>query len=231
MTYPFKGEYAVTQGFMQKNAALLGGFHKGIDWALPEGTPVNAIDSGTVQATGVSNNEGRYIIIAHSWGNSQYYHLSKSNVKAGDKVFEGVNIGISGSTGVVTGPHLHLQTYREGILTNPLAIIVTEPVSAARGYVMPAGGNLSYAAKSLGVTLDALIEANPQYKENPNLIYPGAVLNVPDKNNLQKYTVVAGDNLSNIAARNGMTLEQLLQKNEQFRAKPGLIHPGNVVNL
>lgn len=231
MTFPFKGTYAITQGFMQSNAALLGGFHKGIDWALPEGTPVCAIDSGTVQATGVSNNEGRYIIVAHSWGNSQYYHLSKSDVKPGDKVFEGVNIGLSGSSGVVTGPHLHLQVYKNGILTNPLSLMAPEPVANSRGYVMPPGGNLSYAAKSLGVSLDDLIAANPKFKENPNLVYPGEVLNVPDKTNLRKYTVVSGDNLSTIAARNGMTLEQLLQKNEQFRAKPGLIHPGDEVTL
>lgn len=231
MTLPFNGEHKVTQGFMQNNAALLGGKHKGIDWDLPEGTPVRAIDSGKVRATGVSNNEGRYIIISHSWGESQYYHLSKSDVKPGQDVFEGVNIGLSGSTGVVTGPHLHLQTYRDGILTNPMSIIVTEPVSAPRGYVMPAGGNLSYAAKSLGVTLDDLIEANPQYKQNPDLVYTGAILNVPDKNRLKKYTIVSGDNLSTVAANNGMTLEQLLQKNEQFRAKPNLIHPGDIVNL
>lgn len=231
MIKPFSGDYTITQGFLQPNAALFGGKHKGIDWALPEGTPVLAIDSGTVRATGVSNNEGRYIVISHSWGESQYYHLSSVENKAGDKVFEGVKIGNSGATGVVTGPHLHLQVYKNGILTNPLDIINDDPVVAPQGYIMPPGGNLSYAAKTLGVSLESLINANPQYKNNPDMVHVGAVLNVPSGFTEKVYVVQSGDNLYNIAAAHGMSLEQLLQKNPHFRPNPRLIRPGDKVTL
>lgn len=216
---------------MQANAVLLGGYHKGIDWALPEGTSVLAIDSGIVRAVGVSTNEGRYIIIKHSWGESQYYHLSRVELAVGDSAFEGVSIGYSGSTGVVTGPHLHLQTYKDGILTNPLSIVADSPVITPHGYVMPPGGSLSYAAKVLDVSLDALLDANPSYKINPDLVYTGAVLNVPSSGTKKIYVVSEGDNLSTIAAENGMSLEQLLQRNEQFRKNPRLIHPGDEVSL
>lgn len=231
MIKPFSNNYEITQGFMQPNAALLGGFHKGIDYALPQGTPVLAIDSGKVRAVGVSNNEGRYIIIAHQWGESQYYHLERIDVEVGASVYEGVGIALSGSTGIVTGPHLHLQTYKNGILTNPQSIIDSENVISTQGYIMPPGGSLSYAAKSLNITLEALLNANPSYKENPDLVYTGAVLVVPSSKAESAYVVKSGDTLSEIAAWNGMSLEQLLQRNEQFRKNPDIIQPGDEVKF
>lgn len=231
MTYPFHGTFNITQGFMQPNAALLGGYHKGVDWDLPHGTNVCAIDSGVVIATGVTNKEGRYIAVRHEWGESQYYHLSKVLVKTGDKVFEGVDIALSGDSGVVTGPHLHLQTWKAGTLVNPISLIGGAPVAVHAGYVVPSGGSLSQAAKDMGVSLDELLNANPQYKQNPNFVHAGATLIRPSAKQQNTYVVKAGDSLWKIGLDNGQSVAQLLDKNPQYKSNPRLIRPGDKINL
>jgi len=184
-----------------------------------------------VRAVGLSNNEGRYLAVKTEWGEYQYYHLNKVLVKQGDRVFEGTNIAESGDTGVVTGPNLHVQTWKDGILTNPLSLISEAPVNTERGYVMPPGGNLSYAAKQLGISLDELLNANPEYRENPDFVLTGAVLNVPSKNAPNTYVVKDGDTLWAIGQEHGQSVAQLLEKNPEFKSNPGLIHPGDEIKL
>jgi hypothetical protein len=80
--------------------------HDGIDFALPEGTPVIAADDGVIISAGPGL-YGTTIVISHSWGKSYYGHLSDVIVKPDDRVTQGTVIGRSGSTGIATGPHLH----------------------------------------------------------------------------------------------------------------------------
>ena len=119
---PFKDDYAVTrtfgeklQGELAQNLKEVEGAsgHNGIDFAMPEGTEILAVDEGEV----VSAGEGDYgitVVLQHSWGESVYGHLSKviSDKWAVDSgkqtVTKGQVIGLSGSTGLATGPHLHL---------------------------------------------------------------------------------------------------------------------------
>jgi murein DD-endopeptidase MepM/ murein hydrolase activator NlpD len=90
------------------------GYHTGVDYAAPTGTPVVACKFGKVLEAkdGVSfgPSYGLSVIIDHGQGvKAVYAHLSKINVKAGDKVGAGDKIGEIGSTGNSTGPHLHLE--------------------------------------------------------------------------------------------------------------------------
>lgn len=90
------------------------GYHTGVDYAAPTGTPVVACKFGKVLEAkdGVSfgPSYGLAVIIDHGQGvKAVYAHLSKINVKAGDKVAAGDKIGEIGSTGNSTGPHLHLE--------------------------------------------------------------------------------------------------------------------------
>jgi murein DD-endopeptidase MepM/ murein hydrolase activator NlpD len=101
--------------------------HKGIDVALPVGTPLKAVMDGTVSAAGSGSGErsyGLYVVIQHSGGKSTLYaHMSKINCKVGDKVVKGQIIGLSGNTGFSTGPHLHFELRVNGSHTNPAAYV------------------------------------------------------------------------------------------------------------
>ena len=95
--------------------------HSGIDIAVPVGTPLYAGDGGTVIISGDRGNSyGIYVAIDHGNGFVTYYgHMSKTAVKAGDKVNKGDLIGWSGETGRVTGPHVHYEFRYNGTRVNP----------------------------------------------------------------------------------------------------------------
>ncbi|HEY8814431.1 MAG TPA: peptidoglycan DD-metalloendopeptidase family protein [Candidatus Dormibacteraeota bacterium] len=107
----------ISQGFGPSKLVLeppYGGyphFHTGIDLVEPFGSPVYAADDGLVALVGVSSQGyGRYVVIAHAGGlDTLYGHLSASLVKVGQLVVQGQTIGLEGSTGNSTGPHLHFE--------------------------------------------------------------------------------------------------------------------------
>ena len=86
-------------------------FHTGIDLVEPFGSPVYAADDGIVALVGSSSQGyGHYVVIAHSGGlDTLYGHLSTALVKIGQLVVQGQTIGLEGSTGNSTGPHLHFE--------------------------------------------------------------------------------------------------------------------------
>ena len=86
-------------------------FHTGIDLVEPFGSPILAADDGIVALVGSSSSGyGRYVVIAHSGGlDTLYGHLSAAVVKVGQHVVQGQTIGLEGSTGNSTGPHLHFE--------------------------------------------------------------------------------------------------------------------------
>ncbi len=100
--------------------------HRGIDVANRTGTPIIAPADGVVQETQSSNSGmGNCIIINHGYGfQTRYGHLSKIEVKRGQKVKRGDVIGLMGSTGYSTGPHLHYEVIRNGQFLNPTNYIL-----------------------------------------------------------------------------------------------------------
>jgi len=86
-------------------------FHTGIDLAAPELTPVLAADDGVVALVGsTQSGYGNYVVLGHRAGLVTLYgHLKQPLVKAGDVVTQGEPIGLEGSTGNSTGPHLHFE--------------------------------------------------------------------------------------------------------------------------
>ncbi|RQD76734.1 MAG: M23 family metallopeptidase [Candidatus Syntrophonatronum acetioxidans] len=98
-----------------------GGFHHGLDIAVPTGTPLRAIASGTVEFSGWRGGYGRAVIIDHGQGwQSLYGHASRLNVREGEWVYQGQIIARAGATGNATGPHLHLEIIEEGKKLNPI---------------------------------------------------------------------------------------------------------------
>lgn len=96
-------------------------FHPGTDFAGTMGSPIYTVAEGTVESV-VSDKWafGKHIIIDHGNGmKSLYAHLSKIEVKEGEKVNKDSVVGLLGSTGLSTGPHLHFQIWESDNLVNP----------------------------------------------------------------------------------------------------------------
>lgn len=102
-------------------------FHPGIDLATKYGTPIKPVEAGTVEEAGYSPfGYGNEVVIDNGNGiETLYAHLSKIEVKKGDVVNIDSEVGLVGSTGRSSGPHLHLEIHKEGKPVNPLTILPT----------------------------------------------------------------------------------------------------------
>ncbi|MGW0980460.1 murein hydrolase activator EnvC family protein [Streptomyces xiamenensis] len=101
--------YTLSASFAQ-NGGMWSSAHTGQDFAVPTGTPVRAIGSGTVVSVSCGDAFGNSVIIDHGNGYySQYAHLSLTEVAEGSRIAVGQRLGLSGSTGNSTGPHLHFE--------------------------------------------------------------------------------------------------------------------------
>lgn len=100
------------------------GFHTGLDLATDEGTPVSASFYGRVIETGSSDVWGNYVLMEHSEDFQTYYcHLSEIYVSDGAIIRQGETIGLVGSTGWSTGPHLHFEVRINGVRVNPASLL------------------------------------------------------------------------------------------------------------
>lgn len=102
-------------------------FHKGVDFAAPRGTPIYAVNSGTVTISRLSPSFGNYVVIDHGGGiSSLYAHATVRYVFVGDEVKKGDLIAEVGSTGDSTGNHLHFAMLENGDYVDPMKYI-SEP--------------------------------------------------------------------------------------------------------
>lgn len=99
--------------------------HKGVDIAAPRGTSVYASGEGEVVRIGYQpEGYGSFIEMRHPNGMTTFYaHLSRIDVASGDRIQAGERIGLVGSTGYSTGPHLHFEVRREGNQINPVRVV------------------------------------------------------------------------------------------------------------
>lgn len=102
----------VTSGFAVRFHPLLQSWrrHLGVDYAAPTGTEVRVVGDGVVTFSGVQNGYGNVVKISHSnQRDTLYAHLSRIDVRNGERVLKGQSLGAVGSTGWATGPHLHFE--------------------------------------------------------------------------------------------------------------------------
>jgi hypothetical protein len=101
--------------------------HQGLDYAVSEGTPVAALNGGTVLLAQALFFEGGCVVLDHGQGLlTLYMHLSKIEVKEGDRITRGQKIGLSGGTGRATGPHLHVAVRWQGVYLNPATLLTLQ---------------------------------------------------------------------------------------------------------
>ena len=134
--WPVPDNFTVTQGCGDQHAAL--------DIAADTGTPVVATDDGTVTVTqtwngivtkGDSNSYGNMVQVTHADGTvTLYAHLSEINVRQGDTVVRGQQIGRVGSTGNSSGPHLHFEVLSNGSKVDPMAYITEDSTDAEKKF-------------------------------------------------------------------------------------------------
>jgi murein DD-endopeptidase MepM/ murein hydrolase activator NlpD len=104
------------------------GFHQGLDISTEKGRPVYATADGTVETASYTGDYGNLVVLQHEFGlATRYGHLSRFNVRSGDKVKRGDVIGFVGSTGRSTGAHLHYEILANGKLINPLQLLTRQP--------------------------------------------------------------------------------------------------------
>ncbi|WP_072681937.1 M23 family metallopeptidase [Arcobacter sp. LA11] len=116
----------ITSSFGKKRVynGSLKSYHSGTDFKASVGTPIKAINDGIVVISEDRFYAGNSIVINHGQGiYSCYFHLSSMNYKSGDYIKKGEIVGLSGSTGRVTGPHLHFSFRVHGIQVDPLQLM------------------------------------------------------------------------------------------------------------
>jgi murein DD-endopeptidase MepM/ murein hydrolase activator NlpD len=148
----------ISSGFGMRFHPVLGytRMHKGIDFAVPSGTPVMAAGAGTIKESHWENGFGNFVLLDHGNGyQTAYGHLSRFalGIHPGSHVRQGQVIAYSGQTGLATGPHLHYEIRINGQQVNPTSVKV------ARGRVLFGGSLRDFEVNRIHV--DSQIAALP----------------------------------------------------------------------
>jgi murein DD-endopeptidase len=124
LRFPTSKQFRVSSNFNPRRLNPVTGRvapHRGVDFAMPQGTPVLAVGDGEVVMAKRSGAAGYYVAVRHGRTyTTRYMHLRKMLVKPGQKVKRGDRIALSGNTGRSTGPHLHYEVWINQQAVNPL---------------------------------------------------------------------------------------------------------------
>ncbi|MEU6377038.1 M23 family metallopeptidase [Streptomyces sp. NPDC046909] len=152
---PFRGNYGIVRGFTGSDYRR---HHTGVDYRTPMGTPILASAAGAVvRSVDLKYSYGRFIIVAHTDNTfTLYAHLSRRQVAVGARVAAGQQIGLSGSTGNSSGPHLHFEVRKgrnsSGATVNPLPLLRgNPPVALAAAELPEAAADLTATAGPVGL--------------------------------------------------------------------------------
>jgi murein DD-endopeptidase MepM/ murein hydrolase activator NlpD len=122
--WPINGPISSSFGYRASPFTGVRQFHNGLDIVGRENTPIKAAMDGKVAETGYSAVFGNFVILTHPEGyQTLYAHLNKINVKQGTSITQGSSIGLLGSTGYSTGPHVHFGVFKRGVAIDPLKLL------------------------------------------------------------------------------------------------------------
>ncbi|WP_374661897.1 M23 family metallopeptidase [Inhella sp.] len=130
--------------------------HKGIDYAAPKGTPVRIVGDGVVDFAGWQGGYGNMVIVRHSGGKETVYaHLSRVDVRKGQRVEQGQRVGLVGATGWATGPHLHFEFRVGGVHRDPRQL-----AKASEAVRLPAASLPSFRAQAEDVKVSLRVASS-----------------------------------------------------------------------
>jgi len=121
--WPVQGR--ISSAFGWRSISVAGNrFHGGIDIAAASGTPVRAARGGVITRAGWVGAYGFLVVVEHGGGwETRYAHLSRIDVALGERIAQGAVVGLVGSTGASTGPHLHFEVRHDGVALDPLPFL------------------------------------------------------------------------------------------------------------
>jgi murein DD-endopeptidase MepM/ murein hydrolase activator NlpD len=192
--------------------------HQGIDLPYPTGTPVYAAFDGKVRVSDYVGGYGNLVVIRHANGLETFYgHLSRRDVESGDWVNAGDVIGLGGSTGRSSGPHLHFETRYQGYAFDPSWLIDFETgtlrhrlLRLRSWYFNPNSRYVQSVDDEDEIFRtdeeDRLLAEEQAKKE-------AAARAAAERAAIKYYTVRSGDTLSKIARKNGTTIKALCRLN------------------
>jgi murein DD-endopeptidase MepM/ murein hydrolase activator NlpD len=121
MLLPVEGRISSPYGVLSIYQGRVSGFHGGADIAADAGTPVRAAGRGIVRLAEALPLSGNAVMIDHGWGVvTAYMHMQEIHVQVGQRIERGEILGLVGSTGLATGPHLHWGLRVNGVNVDPL---------------------------------------------------------------------------------------------------------------
>ena len=193
--------------------------HNGVDLPSPTGTPVYSAFAGKVRTAMRTKGYGNLIILRHPNGLETYYgHLSRIDVKTGEWVDAGQVIGLMGSTGRSTGPHLHFETRYKGFAFDPQWIIDFESGNLRQDYFVLKKKYLSnynrYTPESLDDEENILLDEEQERAEEERLRKEAEAM--------RWHTIKSGDTLTRIAVNNGTTVSAICKLNPGLTPKSTL---------
>lgn len=195
---PFQGEVFYRGKFGMRR----GRRHQGVDIPLKTGEPVYATFTGKVRMSKYYGAYGNVIIIRHENGIETFYaHLSKRNVEVGDWVNAGDVIGLGGSTGRSTGPHLHFETRYNGFAFDPQWLIDFKTGELRHRLFVLKKKYFNIYSNYEQDFEDELKNEEEDKKEDA------------EKAAMKYYTIRSGDTLGRIAINNGTTVNALCRLN------------------
>ena len=184
--------------------------HQGVGLPLKTGTPVVAAFDGRVRASTYSKGYGNLVIIRHENGLETFYgHLSKREVEVGDWVRAGDEIGLGGSTGRSTGPHLHFETRYQGYAFDPEWIADYETGELRKNVFVL---RRSYLDAHSRYTPESVDEEEEIYADEERIVEEEKRL-AAERAAIRYHIVKNGESLSVIARKEGKSLNAVIKLN------------------
>ncbi len=188
--------------------------HTGVDLPYPTGTPVYCAFDGRVRLAERHRGYGNLIIVRHENGLETFYgHLSRIDVQAGQWVHAGDLIGLGGSTGRSTGPHLHFETRYRGYAFDPQWIIDFEGGLLRKNVFVLRRSYLSAHSKYVPESIDEEEEiymTEEQIRAEEERI-------AKERAAMKYHTIKSGDTLSGIAKKYGTTVSHICSLNSGLK--------------
>lgn len=201
---PYQGRVLSNFGYRR------GRRHQGVDIPYPKGTPVKAAFDGRVRISTLTKGYGNLVVVRHENGLETYYgHLSRRDVQPGDWVRSGDILGLGGSTGRSTGPHLHFETRYRGFAFDPKWIVDFE-TGKLRTTVFVL--RRSYLDPSSHYVPDSVDEEEAIYASDEEIEAEEKRIEA-ERAAMRWHTVRKGETLSGIAVREGVSMAKIKKLN------------------